>query len=1311
MYIQEQWPNIDWYKYLCLWERLPSDMKHVSDTLGVCESFLAQAIQGRIPQRTDSQREAHRLHRRFFTTLALHDLVHEAPIRHVARRYGATKGLLQTLQSAAGTFAGMVTVFCNKLGWSNLELLLSQFQSRLLFGVERELCDLVKISLLNGFRARVLYNSGYHTLAALATANPALVETSLRNAVPFRSYKLASDEGNDHSNVAAVRNTWCEKLRKGMTESEAAVSIVNEAREILSRDLNFPLSAWGGQQPQCFPRPVAIQGSANAGDFQGSAPRGHRNILVPIQGSENAGGFQGSAPGDHRIGPDIVTAGGHRNILVPIRGSEIAGGSGDITARRGQGEPVHKKPRRATCSKSPLQAHQELSNSQAVHAKHPSPHSKFPPSPGLTRSTRPRQQRDSNVPASSKANHQTTTLDLSPICVLANNQPAPEESQVAKELSFSDSFDKSNHTSFNAEHLPCTVPDSLSCSTDVSMSFSFQTLAMIDAVCDAAKLSFGSPGVTSQGMPGVVSRRFPGVTSQGMPGVTSCGVLRNEACKQLSLSSCISLAFDEYLPDKSSDHLGRQSLKQTPLKPSDCSKRIPETPSQFQPSGLKELSSLCSSQLSQSGLTLINVTSNRVLFDTFVSECLEQEMVAFSVAYTGIDQSDGIGSVVVKPKCASGIPVLPWQKEQVVGVAFSWGGMDVYFVSLSQPSTDSEFHTSADSIPLVDRIAAIRTLFERKNRWDKMVAYDMKKHAKYLALSCGTMPATGLVLDPLVADWMLNPDAKEKTIHRMVLQYLPDQPLLSGCEDYEEMPLSSLATNGSDPEMQASAECILAYMLSTELEALLEAEGLHNPYLKLEMPSLLVLAKVELNGIGFSPEECTNQKDVLQKRVSELEREAYTLAGHTFSLTSPEDVASVLFLELKLPSGTDGLVKQRTLGAATRRAPRKRVQHLSTAKDVLEKIKPLHPLPGVVLEWRRISATMSKTVYPLFKEAIPHEQLDCFRIHARIQIHTATGRVSVSDPSLQMVPKEYDIGSKANANPTLLSDSQYLEVQDSEKRDVVVAPSSVHMRSVFQPFPGGVFLTADYSQLELRMLAHMSGDKKLKQFLNSEGDVFKMIAGEWLGLPAAAISDKERQDTKQICYGMIYGIGPKALGEQMGISDNEASQFMETFRSKYPTVKKFISKTVQSCRDSGFVTTLLGRKRFLPGIHSTNIHARSQAERQALNSTIQGSAADLVKTAMVKIDEEVAARYGFSATCLLPPTARDSCAGQGDDHSAYLVLQLHDELLYEVRERDLEGVAKIVQHEMENALELSVKFPVKIKTGSSWGRLKPFQQN
>lgn len=1101
----------------------------------------------------------------------------------------------------------------------------------------------MRVSLLNGFRARVLYNAGYHTLTALASANPAQVEACLRNAVPFKSYKLAGGEGEERAE--ATCNTWCAKLRKGMTESEAAVSIVTEARGILSKELNVPVSAWDGQPgllltPSSRDKPRVPQSGVKVLEQRPTVT--HSNGEASLK-----------RDCDHKAPHTSVRKSSHQDHAAPRTSVNL--------------DPDNLCPVLKTAPQPPYCNFTPASTLLRAPAPLPSP------------------APEDNQPRS--MNGHALIENLSPISFPRDGLSTPavaapdtvQDSQEGRRDMSIEMFDSSNIELGElspGEKFPPTIPDSLPCSADISMSFSFRTLAMIDAMCEANAANSGS----------VPGSRHPADTEE--VGVVLAG--------QPHIS-----------PGVSGLHSNRLNMEQTPQRVSDTSKALLDTPSHYQPSsGLKELSSLCSSQLSQSGVTLINVTSNRALFQTFVSECLEQRRVAVAVASTGLEQNDGgIGSVVVSKRDKSdstGISLLPLLREQVIGIAFCWGGVDVYYVSLCQ-DTDH-------SVSLSERVEALRRLFERASAGSsrgKLIGYDLKSHLKLLALSCGVMPECGSS-DPLVADWMLNPDAKEKTIHKMVLQYLPDQPLLSACEEYEEVPLSSLATAGADPEMRASAESILAYMLASKLEVLLDAEGLLEPYHCLEMPSLQVLAKVELNGIGFSPEECTLLRDVLQRHVSELEQEAYGLAGHTFSLTSPEDVASVLFLELRLPPKLDphqpsGLKRTLGTGAASCRLTKKRVRHLSTAKEVLERLQKLHPLPGVVLEWRRVSATMSKTVYPLLKGVTPHgPPVGGARIHASVQVHTATGRVSVSDPSLQMVPKEYNIGTKISSGHSskLLSESQCLGAHSSQ-RDLLPTPSSVCMRDVFHPFPGGVFLTADYSQLELRVLAHMSGDAKLRQFLNGSGDVFKLIAGEWLGVSASGVTDQQRQEAKQVCYGMIYGIGPKALGEQLGVSDDQASQFMESFKCRYPAVRQFISRTVQRCREVGHVTTLLGRKRFLPSIHSTNIHARSQAERQAVNTTIQGSAADLVKTAMVNVDRKIGELYGASATCLLPgsDTARQ--------HAAYLVLQLHDELLYEVREGEVGQVAGLVRQEMENALELSVRFPVKLKVGHSWGTLQP----
>lgn len=506
------------------------------------------------------------------------------------------------------------------------------------------------------------------------------------------------------------------------------------------------------------------------------------------------------------------------------------------------------------------------------------------------------------------------------------------------------------------------------------------------------------------------------------------------------------------------------------------------------------------------------------------------------------------------------------------------------------------------------------------------------------------------------------------------------------------------------------------------------------------MPAMSCLARMELNGLGFSNNECENIKHVLQAKLRSLEQDAYRMANHSFSLASPEDVSRVLFLELKLPpdGNSDSLASpgKSCIVKPTRGGRGRKVKYFSTSKDVLEKLIPLHPLARVVLEWRRVNSALTKVVFPVQKEQIHCDSpLNMSRIYSMSFTHTATGRVTFVEPNLQNVPKDFDINL-----PTVISDTPppetmpYLTGRRSRKRGRnvgVFVPGgdlersspgpqfSVSMRSAFIPFSKGVFLGADYSQLELRLIAHLSNDKKLADILNAGGDVFKMIGGEMFHIPQESIPDDQRQRAKQVCYGIIYGIGAKALGLQLGVSEEEAAVFVDAFKSRFIGVCSYLKKTVDECRKLGYVTTISGRKRHLPNIRASSSAAKAQAERQAVNTTVQGSAADLVKLAMVNIDKRLCHEFPScwrthrqkSNRKLWRNSARvgKRSSHERDLRGAYLVLQLHDELLFEVAEDDLEKVVGVVQEEMENAMKLSVKIPVKIKVGKSWGTLQPVE--
>ncbi|XP_009946472.1 PREDICTED: DNA polymerase theta-like, partial [Leptosomus discolor] len=247
--VYEEWTTIDWYQFFCLWEKLPASMKRVAELVGIEEGFLARSVKGKIIAKTEKQHRQMAIHKRFFTSLALLDLISEVPLKDMTKKYNCSRGQLQSLQQSAATYAGMVTVFCNRLGWHNMELLLSQFQSRLTFGVQRELCDLVRVSLVNAQRARMLYNAGFVTVADLAKASPDDVATALKNSVPFKSVRRAVDEDEESAEERrTVRSIWMAGM-KGLTERKAASLIVEEARGLLQQDLALMGVQWN---PESF---------------------------------------------------------------------------------------------------------------------------------------------------------------------------------------------------------------------------------------------------------------------------------------------------------------------------------------------------------------------------------------------------------------------------------------------------------------------------------------------------------------------------------------------------------------------------------------------------------------------------------------------------------------------------------------------------------------------------------------------------------------------------------------------------------------------------------------------------------------------------------------------------------------------------------------------------------------------------------------------------------------------------------------------------------------------------------------------------
>uniref|UniRef100_A0A2A4IST5 DNA-directed DNA polymerase n=1 Tax=Heliothis virescens TaxID=7102 RepID=A0A2A4IST5_HELVI len=284
---------------------------------------------------------------------------------------------------------------------------------------------------------------------------------------------------------------------------------------------------------------------------------------------------------------------------------------------------------------------------------------------------------------------------------------------------------------------------------------------------------------------------------------------------------------------------------------------------------------------------------------------------------------------------------------------------------------------------------------------------------------------------------------------------------------------------------------------------------------------------------------------------------------------------------------------------------------------------------------------------------------------------TCTGRISMHEPNLQNVPRTFAIPC------------EYLTMHTGTTDHV----AEFNCRNIFKAARGYVIVSADYCQLEMRILTHFSKDQVLMKIMKSDMDVFKSIAASWSNVPEEQVDDDLRQKAKQLCYGIIYGMGNKTLGQLLDVTEMEAAVFMDTFYKTYPAVKEFTQSVKEECRDKGYVETLMKRRRYLDDIRSSSVSIKSAAERQAVNTTIQGSAADIAKAAMCSID---------TMTDAIDPKPR-------------LILQMHDELIYEVPEAYQHYFITIIKEVMENTIELTVPLPVKVKTGPTWGSLKEIE--
>jgi len=417
--------------------------------------------------------------------------------------------------------------------------------------------------------------------------------------------------------------------------------------------------------------------------------------------------------------------------------------------------------------------------------------------------------------------------------------------------------------------------------------------------------------------------------------------------------------------------------------------------------------------------------------------------------------------------------------------------------------------------------------------------------------------------------------------------------------------------------------------LAPALEAQVQEQNLDSVYEKIDLPLAPVLAEIERTGVRVDPKELEKMSRSMEKEVRRLEKEIWKLAGSEFNVNSPTQLAEVLFDKLNLQSN----------------ARRGKAKARSTAADVLEELSAQHPLPAKIIEYREIAKLKSTYVDALPKLIHP----ETGRLHTSFsQTGTATGRLSSSDPNLQNIPIRTELGRE--------------------------------IRAAFVAEKGKILLSADYSQIELRIMAHFSKDPVLVEAFRNGEDIHARTAQEVFGVGPMAQNAEHRRAAKAINFGIIYGLSPFGLAQQLGIEQKEAAKFINAYFTRYRGVKEYLDGILAETRKTGVAKTLFGRIRPIPEINSPQMQLRNFAERTALNSPLQGTAADLIKLAMINIDKRLAK----------------------EKFEAKMILQVHDELLFEAPTKERAKLEKLVEEEMEGVHKLAVPIVVEIGAGPNW---------
>ncbi|HJJ04035.1 MAG TPA: DNA polymerase I [Clostridiaceae bacterium] len=528
----------------------------------------------------------------------------------------------------------------------------------------------------------------------------------------------------------------------------------------------------------------------------------------------------------------------------------------------------------------------------------------------------------------------------------------------------------------------------------------------------------------------------------------------------------------------------------------------------------------------------------------------------------------------------------------------------------------------------IENIQDFKDIFEDKN----ILKCSYKQKEEFIILWNKGIEAKNLMFDIAIAGYILNSNINKYTIEYLANEYINFDiaEYLSNTEEtgVEQITLFDNAEEPKEDKTYIYAYAI--YKLYNVLTQKMEEAGSIDLFNKIEMPLTEVLASMQYEGIYIDKQELLDFGKELQEKIDILTQEIYELTGEEFNINSTKQLGEILFEKLKLT------------------AKKKTKTGYSTDVDVLEKIKYEHPVIEKILEYRQLQKLNSTYVEGL----IPYID-ETGRIHSKFhQTVTTTGRISSTDPNLQNIPTRMELGRK--------------------------------LRKVFKPEQGYIFVDADYSQIELRVLAHISKDKNMiEAFCNNE-DIHAQAASKVFNIPLEEVTKEERTKAKAVNFGIVYGISEFGLGEQLGVSRKKAKEYIEQYLDKYSGIKEFMINIVEETKEKGYVETLYHRRRYVPELKSNNYMVRQFGGRVAMNTPIQGTAADIMKIAMINVYNKL----------------------KENNLKSKLIVQVHDEILVETLESEKEQVKQIVKEEMENVIKLKVPLLAEVEEGYNWYEAK-----